>query len=54
MSLLHFLNPGFELQIVFSAEDASMEIQMLAFWNLLGDSRALYFGIKLVSNLLRE
>lgn len=43
-----------ELQMMFSAEDVSMEIQGLVDWNLLGDVRALYFGIKPVSVLLRE
>jgi len=43
-----------EWQMVFSAEDVSMEIQALAGWNLLGGMEALYLGIKPVSILLKE
>lgn len=41
-----------ELQMMFSAEDVSMEIQ--ADWNLLEDIEAQYFGIKPVSILIRK
>lgn len=36
-----------ELQMMFSAEDVSMEIQALADWNLLGDIEALCLGLSL-------
>lgn len=40
-----------EFQMVFSAEEVSLELQALG---ELGFTGAMYFGIKLVSVLLRE
>lgn len=37
-----------------SEEGVIVDIQALGDWNLLGDIRALYFGIKPVSILLRD